>query len=60
MATRLRFEYRQMMTPVVGGIKISHAVYDTWYDKVRTTLSSKYACKQYIKRHQEEVETEDE
>lgn len=52
MSTRVRFEYR--------AINNQHIVYDMWYDKVRTTLASKYACKQYIKRHQEEVETEDE
>ena len=53
---RERFEYREMVVPVKGGMKISHAVYDTWYNKVRSTSSSKYACKQIIKRIQEVVE----
>ena len=60
MGVRLRFEYRKMLEQNTQGLKEVHVVYDTWYDKVRTTLSSKYACKQYIKRNQEEVDTEDE
>jgi hypothetical protein len=60
MGTRVRFEYREMVTPVVGGMKLSHAVYDTWYNKVRVVLDSKYQCKVYIRNHQEEVELDGE
>lgn len=38
------------------GMRIIHTVYDIWHNKVRTKLDSKYQCKQYIKRNQEEIE----
>lgn len=53
---RLRYEYRQMTEISTEGMKIIHTVYDIWHNKVRTKLDSKYQCKQYIKRNQEEIE----
>ena len=55
-----RFEYRQMMTLVHGGMKLSHCIWDNRFERVRSTLSSKYACKVWIRNNQEEIEIEDE
>lgn len=59
MTTRVRFEYREMTEVSTQGMKIVHAVYDNWYNKVRVKLDSKYQCKVYIRNHQEEVEIEE-
>lgn len=56
---RYRFEYRKMLETGPDGMREVNVVYDTWHDKVRARLDSKYQCKQYIKRHQEEAEVED-
>lgn len=59
MNTRLRYEYREMIEMTDKGMRPIHVVYDTWYNKVRTQQSSKYAAKQFIKRNQEELELDD-
>lgn len=56
---RLRFEYREMYEQSKDGLRVIHAVYDTWHDRMRSKASSKYAAKQIIKRIQEEVEIEE-
>lgn len=52
----MRFEYRQLLLPVVGGIQLYHCVWDNLLDRVHSKLNSRYACKVYINEHQEVLE----
>lgn len=54
-----RYEYRQMMVPVKEGIKLVHRIWDNLKNEpiqISVNFSSKYACKQWIKRNQESIE----